>query len=47
MKPVRVGEIVVNEGEFLYRKSSKAEPAVYGVSRRHQSSYVGSSEIMG
>ena len=47
MKPVRVCEIAVSEGEFPYRKSGKAEPVACGVSRRHQSSYVGLSEIMG
>ena len=46
MKPVPCREIVVDEGEFLYRKSSQAEPDVCSVSHDLESSYVGCSEIM-
>ena len=46
MKPVPCCEIVVGYGEFLYRKSSKAEPDACSVSHDLESSYVGCSEIM-
>ena len=46
MKPVYSCEIVVDYGEFLYRKSSLAEPDVCSVSRGKMSSYVGCSKIM-
>ena len=46
MKPVLFYEIVADYGEFLYRKSSKAEPDVCSVSRGKMSSYVGCSKIM-
>ena len=46
MKPVHFREIVVDYGEFLYRKSSLAEPDVCSVSRGKMSSYVGYSKIM-
>ena len=46
MKPVLFCEIVVGYGEFLYRKSSKAEPDACSVSREKMSSYVGYSGIM-
>ena len=46
MKPVFFREIVVGYGEFLYRKSSQAEPDVCSVSHGKVSSYVGRSKIM-
>ena len=46
MKPVFFREIVVDYGEFLYRKSSQAEPDVCSVSHGEVSSYVGCSKIM-
>ena len=46
MKPVFLCEIVVDYGEFLYRKSSQAEPDVCSVSRGGVSSYVGCSKII-
>ena len=46
MKPVLFREIVVDYGEFLYRKSSKAEPDVCSVSHGEVSSYVECSKIM-
>ena len=46
MKPVILHEIVVGHGEFLYRKSSQAEPDVCSVSHGKVSSYVACSKIM-
>jgi hypothetical protein len=46
MKPVFSREIVVGYGEFLYRKSSKAEPDACSVSHGKVSSYVERSKIM-
>ena len=46
MKPVFFREIVVGQGEFLYRKSSKAEPDACSVSHGKVSSYVEYSKIM-
>ena len=46
MKPVRSRKIGASEGEFLYRKSSKAEPVACSVSCVQQSSYVGCSGNM-
>ncbi len=46
MKPVSVCEIVVRDGEFLYRKGSQAEPVPCSASHELLSSYVGCSEIM-
>jgi hypothetical protein len=46
MKPVILHEIVVGYGEFLYRKSSQAEPDICSVSHGEVSSYVGYSKTM-
>ncbi len=46
MKPVLFCKIVVDYGEFLYRKSSQAEPDVCSVSHGKTSSYVGRSKII-
>ena len=46
MKPVILREIVVDQGEFLYRKDSLADPAVCSVSHGEKSSYVGCSKII-
>ena len=46
MKPVCCGEIVCADGEFLYRKGSRADPAGIDVSRCRRSSYIGCSGII-
>ena len=46
MKPVFCCEIAATDGEFLYRKASRADPAGSGVSRGNMSSYIGCSGII-